>query len=265
MPFDFLIWGEEQAANGLTATTSKGPSGYVVTGDTITTKKGLGMPVLIGLGSISDTKPQGCAIIPQFSNRNTYIYGPGSESDFANKGFADFRPFGGVKLQPGETLTGYVSTTNVNEGAVIGAALAYDNIPVMPDVSGYSKRFVEKITITSAAAVTFNSGAAALSSALTSSNFLDTSKNYVLLGLVPNIGAATFGGIMTVANLSGSWNGYYPGIPMNALSAVTFSPGGAAYFMEPLPLSGEEFDTVTVGMTATSAGAITTGLILAEV
>jgi len=262
---DYLVWGEEAAKNGLTASTSKGPSGYVVTGDTITTKKGLGTPVAIGIGSTSDTKPQACAIIPQYSNRNTYIYGPGAIDFSSPRGWWDMRPIGGIKLQPGETLTGYISSTNVNEGSVMGLALAYDNIPIMPDVSGYRKRFCEKITITSAAAVTFNSGAVALSSALTSSNFLDTSANYVLLGIVPNIGAATFGGVMHVSNLSGDWNGFYPGIAVPGLSAVTFDPGSVAYFMEPLPLSGEEFDTVTVGMTATSAGAITMGLMLAEV
>jgi len=264
--WDTLTWAEEQAANGLTATAAKAPTSYSSSGDTITLKKGLGVPYLFGIGMTSDTKGQASAVIPQYSNRNTYIYGPGS-TKFADLGYEDMADDGAIELQVGETLTGYLSNTNVNEGSVLMCDVGYNGHPAplsAPRTGRYAKVYKELLTITSAAAVSRHSGSVALSSGLTSTTFLNTKKNYELIGVTPGISAATLGGVLTFEGLSGDFFGSHPGHPVDGLSAVDFSTCSFHPFRVPLALSGEEFDSVTAGMCATTAGAITMQLRIGE-
>ena len=265
MPYDALIWGEEGAASGLTARTAKGPNTYTISGDTITLKgTDRGTPILFGLGATSDTKAGGCAVVPSLSNRAVAIYGPAA-IDILTKGWDDFRLSGGVKqLSNGETLTGQIDNANTNEGSVMGCFVSYGGYPAVRGPSaGANDMFREKITITSAAAVTYNSGAVALNTACTSSTWLNTRAKYEIRGISGCVGAATFGGMCSVTNLGGAWAAYTPGFPVPGLSAVTFAPDGVFVLPEPIPFDGDSLPSV--GMTATSAGAIVFTMHIAEV
>ncbi len=263
MSYDTYIWGETGAADGLTGTAALGPTPITYTGDKNKVRD-IGIPELFGLGSLSDTKPQGCAITPELSNGNNKIYGPGA-IDFVGKGWLDLRvpPFQPRKLQGGETLEGFQSNTAVNEGAILACHIAYNGVPAMP-MGGYrySELLIEYITITSAAAVTAFSGKVNLKDAITRKNWLNVEKDYDILGVTGCIGAATFGGILQLTGLGGDeWAGRVPGIPINPLSAVDFSPGQPGYpAPEIIPFSGKSLPDVS--MFATSAGAITFGLVM---
>jgi hypothetical protein len=262
MPYDTLVWGEEQAANGLTGTAALGPGDYTTSGDTIKVKSGLGLPFLFAAGMCGDTKPQGGGVQPEFSHSNQVLHVPGA-IDFAGQGWADFRvaPAHGIELQQGETLTGSTSSTNVNEGSVLGANIAYGNVPSMPGHKRYSAIDIPKCTVTSAAAVTYNSGSVTLDSAAAQTYWLDKNARYELLGITGNISGATFGGVLHVTSLAGAWHGFYPGIPANALSAVTFTQAQPfTAFAEPIPFDGDALPSV--GMTASSAGAINFGMVI---
>jgi hypothetical protein len=262
MGYDTYIWGETGAADGLTGTAALGPTPITYSGDKNKVRN-IGDPMLFGLGSLSDTKPQGCAITPELTNGNNKIYGPGA-IDFFNKGFMDFRipPFQPKRLSGGETLEGFQSNTAVNEGSIIAAHIAYHGVPALP-AGGfrYSDILTEYVTITSAAAVTALSGKVNLKDAITRKNWLNVEKDYDILGVLGCIGAATFGGVMQITGLGGDeWEGKVPGILVNPLSAVDFSPGPPHAAPEPIPFSGRSLPDVS--MFATSAGAITFGLIM---
>jgi len=264
MPSDCLVWGEAQAASGLTGLAAVGPTTYATSGDTITIKgKERGEPYLWMLGSTSDTKAGGCALVPSRSNRASAIYGPGAIA-FIEQGLADLRIDGVKRLSNGETLTGQVDNANTNEGSVVAAWITYGGVPRRITYGPPKDIFREKITITSAAAVTFNSGVVALDSACTSTSWINTRAKYEMRGVSGCVGAATFGGICNVTNLGGNWAPYVPGIPINGLSAVTFSPGMSTYALpEPIPFDGDALPSV--GMTATSAGAMVFTMHIAEV
>jgi hypothetical protein len=92
-----------------------------------------------------------------------------------------------------------------------------------------------------------------------------------LLGVSNHISAATFGGICHVTGLgqrsNANWGGHVPGVPINALSAVSFGAGQPfTPFCEPVgPIKGIALNTtVKLGMTASSAGAVTFVLHLAR-
>ena len=253
MPYDTLCWGEEGAANGLTGTVACTGQNHAASGDTLTLQAGT--PYLLGLGNTGDTKPNGCSLVPSRSNRGKAIYGPGA-IPWAQLGWVDLRPH--VKrLYPGETLTGNRDSTNTNEGGIVGANISYDGFPAHTAWQNrrYSDTFEELVTVTSAAAVTFNSGSTKLDSACTDASWIDSKKNYEIIGISMVSGnAATFGGVMNVTNLPGVWKGRQPGIPVNGLSAVTFSSQQVfTPCAEPIPFQGSA--PPTVGMTASSAGA----------
>lgn len=261
--YNSLIWGEEVQNNGLAGVVALAPTDHTLSGDTILLKKGMGRPVVYGLGSTADTKPQGCQLVPSQSNRGVGYDGPG-HIHFHESGYADLRPIGGILFDEGETITGRGSNTNVNEGIVVLAQLGYGAYPPNWTIATrrQKKIFIEPYTITPAAAVTYNSGAAAINAATTSGTWMDPDKNYELLGIMPCVSAATAQGVMNVGSLSGVWHGWSPGIAIGGLSAVDFSPGGPSWAPEPIPFTGAS--PCTLGMTACSAVAITGGLIIAE-
>lgn len=267
MPYDTILWGEEQAANGLTGVAALAGQNHQASGDKLTLLNDPSPPILIEAGGLSDTKPQGAALVfDKLEGGNTYKLP--AHIDFWGFGWMkDLRAMPKV-LQKGDNVTGQISTTNVNEGQIVAASLVYGKENVPPPMLRYRyadvrKRykdiFFDTITITSAAAVTFNSGAAALDTALTNeAKWLDNTQRYEFIGLIPNIGAATFGGIMNWTKLGGAWKGTQPGVVNPPLSAVSFGIGGDFITpAEPIPFNGDALPQV--GMTATSAGAIASG------
>jgi hypothetical protein len=262
MGYDTYLWGEAQAADGLTALAAIGPTPITFSGDKNKVRN-IGNPELFGLGSLSDTKPQGCAITPELTNGNNKIYGPGA-IDFFNKGFMDFRkpPFQPKKLSGGEMLEGFISSTAVNEGGLVAAHIAYNGVPGLPTGGyRYSDILSEYCTITTTTALTVFDGKVNLKEAITRKNWLNVEKDYDILGVAGCIGAATFGGVMQLTGLGGDdWAGRVPGILINPLSAVDFSPGNAHAAPEPIPFSGKSLPDVS--MCATSLGAMTFVLII---
>jgi len=160
---------------------------------------------------------------------------------------------------PGDSVTGQTSSTNVNEGSVLGAHVAASPI-AYPTRFPQGTYFAELVTVTSAAAVTANSGAATVFAAATNtSNWYDAEAKYYLIGVSGHLSAATFGGICHVTNVPGNWKGFNPGIPISALSAVNFSANQPfTPFPEAIgPIKGIDLNTnVKLGMCASSAGAI---------
>jgi hypothetical protein len=267
MPYDTVVWGEAQAANWLTGVAFLAGQNHTKDGDKVVLKSTPTPPYLLGLGGLSDTKPQGTALVPDETMSQLPIFAPGG-IDFFNDGWAKWLREIPIVLTKGEKVTGQISTTNVNEGQVIGADLAYKNAPKPWKLSGvsgrYSKVFTDKFTVTSAAAVTFNSGPVSLDSAASNyPKWNDADGKFEILGSVPNIGAATFGGIAHIRNLGDKWDGKQPGIVINPLSGVTFNPGGDINtVLEPIPFDGDALPEIS--MTATSAGAISFGLLIGK-
>lgn len=269
MVYDTITWAEARAGNGYDGIAGKGPAPFAFTGDTITLRKGFGTPVVVGLGSTGDTKPQGCRIKGNRSYGTNYIIGPGAEVFWPGGILRDMA----IPFQEGEVLTGEQSSTNVNEGSLVAAWCGYGTAHRWPEsimdsmqMAGGGEIWIPPFSITSAAAVTPLSGIVPLDTATTDTGdqWLDTRASYFILGVVPSISAATFGGVMHVTSLPAAWNGYAPGIPVNALSAVSFSPSGGMPFCpayEPIgPFLGDALPQVS--MCATSAGAVTGGIVL---
>jgi hypothetical protein len=91
----------------------------------------------------------------------------------------------------------------------------------------------------------------------------DAEGKFWILGLIHGISAATFGGIMNIRNLGGEWQGNQPGLIVNPLSAVTFDAGASfAPALSPIPFDGDA--PPTLGMTATSAGAVTVSMLFGK-
>lgn len=262
--YDTYLWGEVGAKDGLVGTLAVGPTPIKSNGDLNTVRSGIEKPYMFGLGSLSDTKPQGCALTPSRSNFGQKFYGPGS-IHFSTLGFVDLRqaPMMPKPLQAGETLEGFCSSTNVNEGSLVAAHISYGGFPpLLRSGARYKDIFIEQATITSAADITPLSGKVSLDTATTADQWINTEKNYAILGTLGNISAATFGGIMTVTGLGGAWQGAVPGVIVDPLSGVIFSAGAFTAAPEPIPFNGAALPDVS--MMATTAGAITFGIVLAE-
>lgn len=221
---------------------------------------------MYGLGMTADTKPSGCQVA--FRDLNLKYQGPGSIL-FGKNGW-DYRwrhiP---QKLFPGDVVTGYTDTTNTNEGAVLGMDIAYGaKIPAwsLESVAPYLNRvYTDFFTITSAAAVTYNSGAVGLKTALTNyATWINPDKQYVILGVGAVTGGATFGGILHVTNLGGDWEKSTPGIPVGVQDGNTTPQmaGNDTAPLSPIPFSGDSVPTF--GMTASSAGAVKGYMLIGE-
>ena len=132
MPYDSLQWGEEVQNNGLLGVLGKGPAPIVFTGDTNVLRKGFGLPIMVGVGSTSDTKPAGCAIAGNRSYGAEDFDGPGA-LEFNGQGFMrNFaRPY-----QEGESLTATAYNTNVSEGIIVVADIGYGAAHPYPKTIG---------------------------------------------------------------------------------------------------------------------------------
>jgi hypothetical protein len=267
MPYDTICWGEAQACNGLTGVAALSGQNHGASGDKLTLKSTPEPPFLQGLGGLSDTKPQQVALVPDELQAQNPILGPAGMNFWSDGWLKELRQIP-IELIKGDALTGQLSNTNVNEGAIVGADVTYGR-PVAPwtleGVQGrYSKVFTDTITITSAAAVTFNSGSGALSGKASNyAKWSDSKGEFEILGIIHGISAATYGGICNVTKLGGEWDGKQPGLIVSPLSAVTFDAGGSfAPALEPIPFEGDSVPDV--GMTATSAGAVTFSMLIGK-
>lgn len=265
-PYDTLVWGESQAANGLTGLAALTGQNHSASGDDLTLKSTPEPPVIHGLGSLSDTKPRACAVLPKTSNGNKRIYGPGG-IDFWGNGWAQWMRDAPIELQKGDTLTGQHDNTNVSEGGVVGVDMVYGGMITpwtLADIrKNYSRIYSQAFSITSATAVTFNDAAGALDTLTDDDLWLDKKASYDILGVGSFRSGATFGGILNILGLGGDWQGFQPGLIANPLSAVTFNAGAEfAPVLEPIPFDGDSLPTM--GMTATSAGAYLGILVLGQ-
>jgi hypothetical protein len=265
MPYTTIVWGEEQAANGLTGTAALPVTNtsFAASGDKQVFPDVGQIPYIFAFGMTGDTKPQGCNLLPDTSNANKGYYGPGAQV-FYPHGWIDRREAGlpPIAIQPRDSITGQTSSTNVNEGSVLGANVSFGSVPAYPKTFPGRQFFQELVTITSGAAVTYNSGAATVYAAATNTtNWYDPEASYYLLGVSGHLSGATFGGICHVTGLESSpgWAGNSPGVPINALSAVDFSSNQPfTPFAQTIgPIKGLALNTtVKLGMTASTAGAV---------
>jgi len=256
-PFDTPVWGEVAAKDGLTGMVFAAGQTYGADGDKIVLPKR--DIFLQGLGMISDTKPAGCALVPDAQDGGLPMYGPGSIDFASKKGWEYGYRKAPKRLFRGDKITGQGSSTNVNEGSVVGADLVFDK-PVLPWTLTELAKLAEAvytdfITITSTSDVLYNSGSVQLDVALSNDNkWLDPKRTYLFVKTIPVIGGATFGGIMSWTKLGGKWTGRQPGIPISSLSAVNFDPGHGTTPLQPIPFDGDSLPYV--GMTAATAGAV---------
>jgi len=193
---EWYIWGEALQANGYTGTTSKKgyPDSYSYTGDTITLRKGLGIPYLIGGYQSSETKPGGGRIKGDLSRGLMYEYLKGRrQSGNFMDGFNRIpQPF-----QEGETLTGETDDTNVSEETYMAVLFNYgSNMHRYPrsvhevlQMIGKTPRKVFDVpcSVTSAAAITSGSGATDLKTASQDDDWIDAERTYFILSARPNL------------------------------------------------------------------------------
>jgi hypothetical protein len=157
MPYDTLLHAEAQACNGLTGVAALANQNHRASGDKLFLKTKPAPPYLMGLGGLSDTKPQQVALVPDELLAQNPILGPAG-MNFWSDGWAKFLRECPITLVKGDGLTGQLSNTNVNEGGLVAYDIAYGR-PIAPwslkDVRPMlSEVFTDTITITSAAAVT---------------------------------------------------------------------------------------------------------------
>lgn len=268
LPYDTIVWAEAAAMSGLTNMAALAGQNHSATGDTLTLKSTPSPPWLLGMGVVSDTKPAASGLVPTTSNGGKTIYGPGG-LNYSVDGWASYLRDIPIELVKSDIITGQGSNTNVSEGTVLGADIAYGSPPAPWHLaalrSKYSQIYSQKLTITSGSAVVFNSGVVSLDSAAADiTNWLDVNAAYEILGICAGTGAATFGGILNITGLGGEWSSKQPGLVINPLSAVTFAPGGAFIkVLEPIPFQGDALPSV--GMTASSAGAIIFNLVFGKI
>lgn len=267
VPFDILTWAEATQNSGLAGCAAKGPTGYTFTGDTITLKDEP-KPYIHRFGGCSDTKPSGMALIPTNSNGGKGYYGPAALHPIPN-GILDLRKRP-LELMQNDIITAQINNTNVNEGSLVFAEVTYGQKIPNWDLSMFSSAelYVELATITSGADVTYNSGAVSPYAACTNTtNWFDPKGEYYILGICGSVGIAAAAGILHVSNVGGKYKGYVPGIINNMLSGVTFSvEQPLTLALSPIgPISGDAMkNSVTIGATHTTAGALTFGLIIAK-
>lgn len=254
--YSTLIHAEAQAANGLTATAALAGQNHPASADKLFLKAG--RPTVVGLGMTSDTKAAGCKLVPDNTRAGAGIFGPGS-IDFIGSGFNFAMRKWPKRLFDDDKITGYTDNTNVNEGTLLATELVYGDY-VIPNPKRYAEVFYPIVHITSTADITFNNAAAGLDTLIQEyANLIDPDANYEIFGGGPTSGQlATVGGIFTIKNLSGNWQNEQPGILVNSLGALGDVNAGSPWYTcpYPIPVSGNQFDTVTGGMCSVSAGAV---------
>lgn len=269
--WDTLVWAEATANSGLAGVAAVGPPSHSFTGDVITLRDEPN-PYIHRFGGTSDTKPSGCGIVPGEANSGIAWHGPAALHPVPN-GILDMID---CPLRPArmDTLTSLLNDTNVNEGAIVWADITYGTRITPWSRSrfwGDGKRtgiFPQDCIVTSAADVTYNSGAVSIHSACVQTrNWYDIDAEYYILGVSGNIGVAAASGILTFTNIGGpQWKGRYPGIPINMLSGVDF--GTDQPFTPALipigPISGAAMKTAEIGLCSTTAGAMVFTLHIAK-
>jgi len=244
MPFDTLVHAEATQNSGYAGVAGKGPAPIQYTGDTNILRKGFGMPIIVGLGSTSISKPQGCRISGNRSYGTNYIMGPGGLNFGQSMG--TFMTDLAFPFQEGETITGQGSDTNVNEAIIVAYDVAYGSAHPYPHTAweamraaGGGELWCVPCSATAASAVTpAYIGQLDTLTTDTGDQWLDTRAKYHALGTVASIGLAGGGGILTLTGLAGPWAGFVPGVPMSGIQA-TFQTQGNSFCYEPLPFDGD--------------------------
>ena len=273
MVHEWLLWGEAVQNNGYAGTTAKAgyPDTYSYTGDTITLRKGIGKPLLIGGFQSSETKPGGGRIKGDISRGNMYEYlvGRRQSGNFMD-GFNRL-PQG---FNEGEILTGETDDTNVSEETYMAALFAYGNFHRYPmniqEVLGMIGKSPRKIfdvpcSVTSAAAITSGSGATDLKTASQDDDWIDADRQYYILAARPNL-VQNSGLLQFHKELPdpGGYNMQRNIIPLHtAKDEVNFDSGPETYPYEPIgPFS--MLAPPSVGLFSIEAAATTFILKVAE-
>lgn len=248
MVYDSLQWGETTQNNGLAGVNGKGPQPIQYTGDTNILRKGVGTPIIVGLGGTSATKPTGCAIQGNRSMGTNKFCGPATLYFGQQEGgfWTDLiRPF-----QEGESITAQASNTNVSEATIVQADCAYGSAHPYPHspgaalaAAGGGEMWCPPTSVTAAAAVTPAAiGTLDAMTTDTGDQWLDTRATYHILGYVSCVGVAGSGGTISFSGLGGQWAGYRPGFPYSGITA-TFDSSGTSYAYEPIPFDGDALPT----------------------
>jgi hypothetical protein len=219
---------------------------------------------MVGAGGASVSKTNGARVKGSLSRAANWFTFP-AHPDLGQGFLRDLQ----LLWQDEETLTVNLSNTNVSEASMVGMDFTPtphqypSSLWEAAKMCGAKAIHAPQASITVGAAVTAYSGEVALTTATQeTTGWLDKSKRYAILGIVPSLSTAN-GGFMQVRGLGGAWQGHIPAIPAPKLSAVTFSSQGRFQpAFEPIPFAGNEIPNVS--LVGEAAAAHTFALVLAE-
>ena len=242
MVHEWYNWGEALQANGFTGTTSKAgvPDTYTYSGDTVTLRN-FGRPFFIGGYQSSETKPGGGRFKGNLSYGAQYTYVPGfrqSRNPIIHNAF-NFPP---KEFQRSEILTGETDDTNVNEETMMLLLFDY-GVPhrypqSWPDIMSLLKKPAKKIhtpqfSVTSAGAITPNSGVVTLDSASQEDLWIKKDVEYSIIGVIPHL-VQNHGWLQFSKNLPMQEFSSHVIPLMDGADEVTFDTGGPAFPYEPI-------------------------------
>lgn len=206
MTHEWYLSGEAAAKNGFVGTTSKAgyPDVYTYTGDTYTLRSAaVGKPYYIGGFTMGVTKTGGGRFKGNLSYGTNYCYVP-SIGDNSNI-MMDAMNFPAKPFQNEEIITCETDSANTNEVTLMANLFSYGAPHKYPTtwaeivgmVGGYKAVHTPQFSITSAGAITANSGAVTFDSASQEDLWIKKDAKYALIGVVPHL--VNNNGLLTIS------------------------------------------------------------------
>ena len=280
--YSWMFWAEKAQNNGYSACAAVAgyPDNYTYSGNTVTLDKNRGTPFVSNLLQFSLTKPGGGYLTGSLSyglQKNAWAPAQLANSDIASSLHKQLA----FPYQPGEVLTAYSNSTNVDEEQIVGAMVGYGGFPhpypfTLQDCMntiGLQPKQIWNVdcTITPGTAITpgGTTGMATLDSASQADLWLDVDSTYYIIGALPqtgNSGVKNQGFLQVKGNMGEYWNYRQAAIPLilgpGAEPLGTNPHWVPAY--EPIgPFQGDALPTV--GAFATVAGVFTFALCIVKV
>lgn len=276
MPYDTVVFADAAAAHtGIGGTSVLSLDGFAPwSRPSTSTFKAPNKTYCVGFGGTSLTKPNGCAISGDKSRGGQKFFGHAG----LTVGYDEYLHDIAVEFMDQESISAYINTTNVTEECQVSAHFSENAHPWPQTVweaarmagAKFGKLHCPAVTVTCATTKTAFNGEVALATGITNgiagqnAGWLDTTKNYAILGIM-NMNATT-GTLGTVQfrGLEGAWAGRMPGVPLYSLLLATFDAPSRADFLcyEPIPFRG--LSPPTISITGLVAAAANFGVIIAE-
>ena len=268
---EWYLAGESAAKNGFVGTTTDAgyPDTYTYTGDTYTLRsKAVGEPpMFIGGFTMGVTKSGGGRFKGNLTNGGNYVYVPsiGDNSNIMQDAFN----FPAKAFQNDEIITCETDSANTNEVTLMANLWSYGAPHRYPTslqeiaqmVGGYKEVHTPQFSITSAAAITANSGAVTFESASQEDLWIKRDGRYALIGVIPHL--VDNNGLLTISgNVAlGEYNANL--IPIG-MGAPTVDFRGTAPALPYEPIYFNMASQPKMGLYSTAAAATTFSAIILE-